>query len=304
MKVFLTGATGYIGGAVADRLLGGGHEVLGLARSGEAAESLRGRGIEVHPGELGDLESLVRGAEVADGVINAGTGEAPGKDRGQTEHDAVAAMLGALEGTGKPLVYTSDQLIYGTSGDGVLDEDSPLDPPPFLAWRPEVEKLVLEAAENRAVRGIVVRSVAVYGRGGGQLLPMLIEGARQAGVATYVGSGEARWSTIHVEDLAEVFVRALEQAPAGTLVNASAGAASMEEQAEGVSLAAGLDGSAVSMPLEQAREVMGPFADNFVSNLVVSGERARQLLDWEPECPPVFEDLAHGSYQNTRQKGA
>lgn len=125
MKIFLTGATGNVGGAVAEKLLAAGHGVLGLARSEEAAEKLRALGVEPHRGDLTDLGGLAEAARAADGVVHAGAAQTAGMERGEIDRRAVLAMLGALEGSGKLFVYTSDQLVYGATGAGAADEESP-----------------------------------------------------------------------------------------------------------------------------------------------------------------------------------
>ena len=166
MKVFVTGATGYIGGTVSEALIRRGHEVSGLARTDHAARHLQGRGVNPVVGDLRDLDVLASAAAAADGVINAAT--TYDTDRGDVEAAAVSAMLDALGDSGRPLVYTSDQLIYGDTGPEPAEETRPLAPPPFLTWRPEVEQLVVT---RPGVRGVALRVTAVHGRGGNQLFP-------------------------------------------------------------------------------------------------------------------------------------
>lgn len=290
MKVFLTGATGNIGSAVAERLLAAGHEILGLARSEEAVEKLQGMGVEPHSGDLTNLDSLTAGARGADAVIHAGAAQTAGMERGEIDRNAVMAMLEALESSDKPFLYTSDQLIYGSTGEEPADEDATLDPPPFIAWRAELEKEVLAFAE-RGVRTMAIRPVAVYGRGRGGMA-MFVEGAKMQGAAYYVNDGQVRWSTVHVNDLADLYVKMLEEAPASTLLNAAAEPpVAMKDMMEAVGRAAGVETK--GLPLEEAREVLGPMVpvDGFATNLVVSAERAREMLGWKPKEPSVVEDL-------------
>lgn len=293
MRVLLTGATGYVGSAVADALLEHGHEVVGLARSEEAAQKLSAKGIGVWRGSLNEPESVAAAAREADAVIHAastGDSEAPQADR-----QTVEAIIQAIEGTNKPFIYTSGVWVMGNTGESVATEESELDPTPLVAWRPAVEQLALDAAQ-RGVRSIVLRPAMVYGRGGGSVADF-VASARKSGAARYIGTGENRWSLIHVEDLADLYVRALEQAEAGTLLMVASGPSMrVREIAERASRAAGAGGQTASWPLEEARGRLGPYADALVLDQQVSGERARNLLQWTPKAPTLAEELEHGSY--------
>jgi nucleoside-diphosphate-sugar epimerase len=287
MKVFLTGATGYIGSVVAESLLAAGHEVNGLARSEEAARKLEAAGVHPLTGDLHDSEKLTRAASEADGVIHAASTGGP--DAPQADAQAVSAILDALYDTSKPFIYTSGVWVLGNTN-GVADEESALDPTPLVAWRPAIEQRVL-AASGRGVRAIVLRPGMVYGRGGGSPGEM-VQAGRQKGVVRFVGTGENRWSLIHVEDLADLYVKALEKAPAGTLLMVAAGESMrVREIAEAASRAAGLDGRVESWPIEQARERLGAYADALVLDQQVSAGRAMRLLDWTPKGPSLLEEL-------------
>lgn len=292
MKVFLTGATGYIGSAVVEKLLAAGHEVTGLARSEEAARKLETSGAHSWPGDLHDSESIARAAREADGVIHmASTG---GPDASQADAQAITAILNALEGTGKPFIYTSGSWVLGNTNDNVANEETQLDPTPLVAWRPAIERRVLDAAE-RGVRSIVLRPGMVYGRGGGSVGEMLQEG-RQKGFVRFIGTGENRWTLVHVDDLADLYVKALEIAPAGTMLLAAAGPSMrVREIAEAASRASGSEGRVESWPIEQARERLGRYADALVLDQQVTAAKAKQLLDWEPKAPSLLEDLAYDS---------
>ncbi|MGB9179945.1 MAG: SDR family oxidoreductase [Pyrinomonadaceae bacterium] len=293
MKVLLTGATGYIGSAVADALLERGHEVVGLARSEEAAQKLEAKGIGVRRGSLNDPASVAAAARDVDGVIHAASTGGP--DAPQADRQTVEAITGALEGTNKPFIYTSGVWVMGNTGESIATEESQLDPTPLVAWRPAVERLVLDAAQ-RGVRSIVLRPAMVYGRGGGSVADF-IKSARENGAARYIGTGENRWSLIHVEDLADLYVLALEQAEAGTLLMVASGPSMrVREIAERASRAAGAGGQTVSWPLEEAQGRLGAYADALVLDQQVSGERARNLLQWTPKAPSLVEELEHGSY--------
>ncbi len=295
MHVFITGATGYIGGAVAARLLAAGHRVSGLARTPEAGQRLAAAGIAPVLGDLADHDVLARAAGAAEAAVNAATSYGP--DRGDVERAAVRAMLAALP-RGGTFLYTSDQLIYGDTGPEPASEDRPLNPPPFLTWRPQVEQDVLHA---EGLRGIVLRPVAVYGRGGNQLFPGWIDAARHRGNAPYVGTGARRWSLVHVEDVADGYLAALEHAPAGAVLNLAAEPpVTLRELADAVATAAGVDGGAVSAPLEEVTEVFGPAAQMFDTvDLVASPARASSTIGWTATRPGVLEHLRTGSYRTT-----
>ena len=294
MKVFVTGATGYIGRAVATTVQARGHHVLGLARSDQAAALLQGRGIEPLSGDLRAGAGLVAGADRADAVIHCAAMRGP--EMAETERGAVTALLGALVGSDKPFVYTGAAFVYGDTGDHVADEDTPLDGPTILPWRRAIEGEV-RAAADRGVRSVVLRVPLVYGRGGSFILPTLIGLARAAGAASYVGTGENHWSTVHVEDLADLYVRALERAAGGTVFNAAADPpVQWRRLAQAIGHAAGVDGRIRSWPVAEAARVFGPYAQGFTENQRLCAARARAVLGWAPRACSVLADLEHGSY--------
>lgn len=289
MKVFVTGATGYIGSAVTEKLLAAGHSVVGLARSDEAARKLEALGAEALPGTLTDAETIKRAARAADGVIHAAS--TGGADAPQADAEAVASILEALEGTSKPFIYTSGVWVLGDTNDRVADEETELNPTPLVAWRPANEQSALAAAE-RGVRSIVLRPGMVYGRGGGSVGEM-VQAGREKGFVRFIGTGENRWSLIHVDDLADLYVKALEKAPAGTMLLVASGPSMVvREIAEAAASAAGVGGRVESWPLEQARERLGAYADALVLDQQVSGAKAMRLLDWKPQAPTLLEELA------------
>lgn len=293
MIVFLTGATGYIGSAVAEALQKAGHHVTGLARTPEKGKELESRGIRAYLGDLLKPETLASAARLADGVIHtANTNDA---SSAQVDLAAVRAMIVALEGTGKPLVYTSGIWVLGSTGDQVATEETPVNPTPLVAHRPAVEQEVL-AAQGRGVRAIVIRPALVYGRGG-SIPAMLSKSARETGAARFVGDGQNRWPFVEVEDLAQLYVRALEKAKPGSLYNASHGPSyRVGEVAEAASIGAGAKGKTQSWPLEEARKAMGPFADALVLDQQVSGDKAKKELSWAPRAASILDELKTGSY--------
>lgn len=294
MRIFLTGATGYIGSAVAEALLAAGHSVAALARNIEAGQTIRDRGMTPVPGDLKSPPSLASRMDSVDGAIHAGA-----TNDGHTDTEAVTAMLEALKGTNKPFVYTSGIWVLGNTGDRPADESAPLKPVRMVEWRPAAEQRVLEAAKQ-GVRGIVIRPAIVYGRGGG-IPGMLVQSANESGAARYIGDGQNRWPVVHVEDLADLYVRAVEKAPPGTLLHAADGSAyRLKEIAEAASFGADAGGRIVSLPFEQASGKLGPLAEAFILDQVVSAEKAKQMLGWNPHAVGILEDLRYGSYAMAR----
>src|SRR5215208_7767736 len=194
MKIFLTGATGYIGTAVAERLRQAGHELSALARSDASAEKLKNARIRPLPGDFTQPESVGSAARAAEGAISLATTYDPNIDG-----PAIDAILDALSGSNKPFIYTSGIWSHGDTGGKVVDETSPPRPAQIVSWRQAVEDRVLQAS-GRGVRSIVIRPAIVYGRGGG--IPAgFVESAQKDGAARYVGTGDNRWPFVQVDDL-------------------------------------------------------------------------------------------------------
>jgi nucleoside-diphosphate-sugar epimerase len=290
MRVFLTGATGYIGSAVAEHLRAAGHQVIGLARSDAAERRLRDAGITPVRGDFSDPRNLASAARDADAVISLATTYDP-----KIDGPAIDAILKALSGSNKPFIYTSGIWSHGDTGGKVVDESSPPKPAALVAWRQGVEDRVLAAA-RQGIRSVVIRPAIVYGRGGG--IPAgFVESARKEGAAEFVGTGENRWPFVHVDDLADLYVRALEKAPPGTLLLGVSGPAHpVREVAAAASRGAGANGRTRATPLEEARKKLGPYADALVLDQQATGKRAQQLLGWEPRAEDVLVDLERGSY--------
>jgi nucleoside-diphosphate-sugar epimerase len=281
VRILVTGATGYIGAVVAATLSERGHAVAGTARSPAAADELAARGHEVVAADLLDPRSLAQAAEGRDAVVHAAATQDEGM--GPAEQAAVRAMLAALRGTGAAFVYTSGVWIYGSApAGGILDEGSPPDPVAMFAWRPPLEAEVLAAAAD-GVRTIVIRPGMVYGRGGGPLNQFAA--MAQDGVPRYVGDGENHWSLVHVDDLAELYALAVEEAPAGTLLNGVRGEPlRVRDLAEAAAAGAGLAAPRPWPAAEAAIELGADDADGVTRDHRISGERARTLLGWAP--PP------------------
>ena len=283
MKVFLTGATGYIGSAVARALCAAGHDVVGLVRSGSATAA---GGVRPFVGDLAEPGRLAAEAARADATIHTAFRwgpEGPGLDAGFVE-----AALAALAGTGKVLLYTSGTWVMGNTEPGA-DEDSPLAPPPVVAWRPPVERKVIEAAA-RGVRSVVIRPARVYGQGG-QCFTGFYTSAREAGAALVAGTGENHWSFVHVDDLADLYVRALGAAAGSVFIAASGPALRVIDVARAVSRSAGAEGRTQTITEEEAVRVFGTVAQALVLDQQVSGRKAERVLGWRSKATPVIDAI-------------
>lgn len=298
MKVFITGASGYIGGSVAARLTAAGHQVSGLARSADSADALAKRGAVPVRGALEDDGVLAKAAQEADAVVDC----ANAGHRGAAE-----AMLKALAGSGKPFIHTSGSSIVGTRAGGelredVYDEDTPFTPPPARAARAALDADIRGAAAA-GVRSIVIAPSLIYGRGTGLnpdslQVPRLIELAQKYGVAKHIGSGENRWSNVHIDDLVTLYALALERAPAGAFYFAENGENSMREVCEAISRMLGFGGRTQAMTIDEAAAEWGegPANDTMGSNSRVRAKRARSELGWRPQAPSLIAELERGCY--------
>jgi nucleoside-diphosphate-sugar epimerase len=289
MKVFVTGGTGFIGSVVVEKLLAAGHQVSGLARSDEAAAKLEARGAEVVRGDLYSREVITQAAKQADAVMHIGASR--GEDNAEADKSAAHIILDALEGSGKPFIYTSGTLVYGNTGEQIVDENTPLSPGVLMNARAQTEQEVIKAAE-RNIRTVVLRLPIVFGRGGG-MVGFLMQSAKQQGAAAYIGQGDNAWAFVHVDDAAESYLLALEKAPAGTLLNIASGeSVPYKVVAEAASKAGGAEGRTVSLTLEQAVEAMGWFAEAMTFTQHFSNSKAKEVLGWEPKAPLLLEELA------------
>jgi len=290
---FITGATGYIGEVVAERLLAHGVRLEALVRTEEKAARLEGKGIKPIIGDLADARLLKGAAERSDGVVHLAVSHTPDNERLDTS--AVDAILDGLSGSGKPFVYTSGTLIYGDTSTAIVDEAAAPRPQPFLEWKAKQEQKVLDAAE-RNVRSIVIRPVLVYGKGGG-LVQAHLRLCQELGMAKYIGDGSNAWSTIHVDDLASLYDRALTYGLPGSLYNAaSREQVTMRELMGAIARNAMLESAVGSLSLDEAMEILGPNAWPLSISQRISGLKAEKELQWEAGSPSILEDIVQGSY--------
>jgi len=298
MKVFITGASGYIGGSVSAALMAAGHQVSGLARSDNVAAALAKLGVTPVHGTLDDAEVLARAAYDADVTINAAS----------AGHRAAAeSMLKALANTGKTFLHTDGSSIVGTRARGelvekVFDEDTPFMPTPQRAARVEIDQMMRGAARN-GVRSVVIAPSLIYGLGHGLnphsiQVPWLIQVAKKFGVAKHIGPGENRWANVHIDDLIALYVLAIEKAPAGAFYYAENGENSMREVCEAISRMLRQGRRTQSMTVEEAAIEWGdgPANDTMGSNSRVRAKRARTELNWQPKERSLIEEIERGCY--------
>lgn len=286
MRIFVTGATGFIGSAIVQELLGAGHQVLGLARSDSGAKALAAAGVDVHRGSLEDPSSLKRGAAAADGVIHTAfihdfTDFAA---NAQTDKLAIEAMAAALAGTGKPFIVSSGCLGLRT------EQDSPL--PDF----PRKSEQTAFAAVAEGVRAMVVRlAPSVHGHGDHGFVPSLIKLAREKGFAIYVGEGQNVWPAVHRLDAAKLYRLALEKGSAGARFHGVADSGISIRELAAV-IGRRLNVPAVSKTPEEAVELLGFIGHALSLGGPSSSEFTRECLGWHPTQPGLIEDLEQGSY--------
>ncbi len=288
MKIFVTGASGFIGSSVGARLARAGHAVRGLVRDPAKADAVRQAGIEPVAGTLDDSALLAREAAAADAVVNAAS----------SDHRAsIDVLVATLAGTGKALVHTSGTSIVadealGEPSDRVYDETTPITPPPERAARVALDRFLLAAP---GLRGIVLCNSLIYGASLGVpaesvQVPLLAAEARRTGHGRHIGRGLNIWSTVHIADVAELYLLALEQAPAGTFCFVENGEASFRAMAEAVALRLGV-GAPEPWPPEEAIAALGRSKAVFTmgSNSRVRGISARDRLGWTPKHRSVLD---------------
>ena len=291
MRVFVIGATGYVGSAVVAALRKRGDAVVRSARTEDAAKKLRDSGAEAAVCDITAPESLRAPAQSCDAVVYAV--QYNGADVAAVESAALGELAKSLAGSGKALLYTSGYWVYGNTGDRVADEDSPLDPIALIAYRPGLERIVLDGAQ-RNVRAIVIRPGVVYGKGAG-IPAMWVQSAKEEGAARFVGEGRNRWAMIHRDDLAQLYVLTLERAAPGAIYNAGDETSfTVCEMAEAASVGAGASGTVRSWPLEEARATLGAFADALTVDSRITAQRARKDLGWAPRPTTILDDLKNG----------
>jgi nucleoside-diphosphate-sugar epimerase len=305
MRVFVTGATGFIGSAIVRELMGAGHRVLGLARSDVSAAALEAVGADVHRGSLEDLDSLKRGAEASDGVIHAGYNHDFFRDpsagdflalflaAAEADRRAIETLGQALAGSDRPLVVTSGTATLAPNRLGTEADGS--DSASVASVRGASEEIVL-AMVSRGVRASVIRlPPTVHGDGDHGFVPGLIQTARAKGVSGYVGEGSNRWPAVHRLDAAVLYRLALEGAPAGSRLHGVAEEGVPLRQIA-TTIGRHLNVPAVSVPSEAAGGHFGPLAFVIGLDNPTSSRLTQELLGWSPTRPDLIQDLEQGTY--------
>jgi nucleoside-diphosphate-sugar epimerase len=293
MRVFVTGATGFIGSAIVRELIEAGHQVLGLARSDAAEAQVTSVGAVAHRGSLDDLDSLRRGATASDGVIHTAFMHdfANFARAAETDLNAIETIGAALEGSGRPFVVTSGILMLAMLGRLVTEEDVSDPAVPRVAS----ENAAIALAE-RGVRSSIIRlPPSVHGEGDHGFVPTLITIARSKGVSAYPGDGSNRWPAVHRLDAAHLFRLALESAPAGSRLHGVADEGVPVREIASV-IGRRLDVPVVSVPVEEAGEHFGFLGNFFSLDSTASSTLTQQRLGWHPVQPSLLADLDQEYY--------
>lgn len=294
MKIFVTGASGFIGGSVAARLAALGHDVRGLIRNPARAAELHACAVTPVIGTLDDAAVLRSEAAAADAVINAASSDHRG---------AVEALLDGMKGSHKRFIHTSGSSLVGDEAlgepsDAVFTEATPVTPAADKVARIALNTLIREAAPG--VHTVVLCNSLIYGAALGPQsrsvqLPRLVDLARETGIARHIGRGLNRWSTVHIADMVDLYVLALEKAPAGSFYFVENGEASFKEITDAIGAALALGPSQDWEPKEAiARWGREMAVFGLSSNSRIRADKARADLGWQPTHASVVDDILHG----------
>ena len=294
MRVFVTGATGFIGSAVVKELISAGHQVVGLARSDSSAEALKAAGAGVHRGDLEDLASLRSGAANADGVIHAGFIHDFSRFKEVCEIDRIAieTMGNELKGSNKPFIVTSGTALVSP---GRLATEDML--PPADKVVPRVSEQAADAVAALGVRAASIRlSPSVHGDGDRHgFVPMLIDIARKKGASAYIGDGANRWNGVHRLDAARLYRLALENAVAGQRFHGVAEEAiAFKDIAQAIGKQ--LNIPVISIPAAEAADHFGWFAGFAGIDCPASSKITQERVNWHPVQPTLLADMENGVY--------
>jgi nucleoside-diphosphate-sugar epimerase len=295
MRVFVTGATGFVGFAVAQELIGAGHQVLGLARSDEGAQSLAAIGVQPHRGDLADLDSLRSGAGMADGVIHCAFNHDFSKfaDNCELDRQAIETLGATLVGSDRPLVVTSG-IVQLAPGRTATEDDAAM---PSTPSYPRCSEQTAVAFALRGVHTSVVRLPQVHDPVKQGFVTYLMAIAREKGVSAYVGDGSNRWAAVHRLDAARLYRLALEKTTAGVARYHSVGEEGVPVKVIAEAIGRGLKLPAVSIPPEQAMEHFGFLGGFAALDMPASSALTKQRLDWHPTGAGLIADLEAMRYE-------
>ncbi len=292
MRIFLTGATGYVGSAVLDALIRGAHEVTALVRDPEKAERVSLRGVRPVIGDLSTPKSYAQSAEACDAIIHTALDSS--KRGPEVDRQAIDTLLGAAirhsaKGHAVSFVYTSGVWVLGNTA-GKAAEDAPVRPTPLVAWRPDHEKIVLDAGRGRKLRTAVLRPGIVYGGGRGIISDLLKTSAH--GLVRVIGDGRNHWACVYDRDLADLYLRVVTGQHAWGVYHATDEADErVVDIVEAVARQATMQPDVRNVPIEEARSKMGAYADALALNQIVRSPRAH-ALGWAPTLHSVAGNVA------------
>ena len=293
MRIFITGATGWVGSAVVKDLIAAGHEVAGLARTPASTEKLAATGAQVVRGSIEDIDVLRTAARAADAVIHTAFNHDWSRfaENCAADKHAIEALGAELEGTERPLIVTSGVALLAP---GRLATEANMAPPVTERF-PRASEAVVEELRGRGVRATTVRlAPTVHGVGDHGFVPRLASIARDKGVSAYIGDGQNRWPAVHRLDAARVFRLALEHTAEGPFHAVAEQGVALKDIAEAI--ARRFDLPLVSKAAAEAGEHFGWFAPFVGIDAPTSSDRTRALLNWKPEQPELLEDLARPDY--------
>jgi nucleoside-diphosphate-sugar epimerase len=302
MRIFLTGATGYIGSAVLDSVVRAGHEVTALVRDPEKGERFGLRGVKAVVGELSKASSYVTKAEGCDAIIHTAlepSKRGPKVDRQAIDNLLAAASRRAADGKPATFIYTSGMWVLGDT-QGQATEDSPLRPPTLVSWRVEHERLVIERGGN-GVRTAVVRPGVVYGGSRGIVGDLLKDALN--GLVRVVGDGRNHWPCVYDRDLADLYVRVATHPEASGVFHANDETDErVHDIVEAIARHAKMTPDVRHVPIEEARTKLGPYADALALDQIVRSPRAR-AIGWSPTLHSVSANIPRllEEFRNARE---
>lgn len=284
MKVLLTGGTGYIGSAVLKELLAKGHQVTAVVRSRSSADTVTSHGATAVIGEITDTAWLTEQLRKVDGAIHTAS---PGDETSVAFDTSISnAVVTAFGGSDKPYLHTSGAWVYGTGDD--LTEDTPFDAPAVVAWRAEVENILLASDVHAAI----IAPGIVYGHGAGIVNLLVSAPTDEQGALHLIGDGTQHWVTVHIDDLADLYVRALEQGATGYYIAVSGQSPTVGELGEAISGSAGVHPETA----DETRARLSPaLVDALLQSQQATGAKARADLGWKPAQPSLLEELRAAS---------